>query len=85
LPQFLGAPGALSEEREHLVGGEVDREGAEPDLETGIGGMSCGDAQTPRVVSGNADGIAVQLTGNYCNVTPDRIGGERPAREFFPR
>jgi len=76
VPNDFGALGAVGEEREQPVGGKVDGERGEPDLQAGVGGVPGGDAEPFGIAAGDAHGVAVQLTGDHRHVVPGRIGSE---------
>jgi hypothetical protein len=75
--QSLGAFGAVTENVEQLVGGQVAGERGEPNLQVGRGRMFGGDFQPFRVAAGDADGCAMQVVADDAHLPIHGPGIER--------
>jgi hypothetical protein len=74
--QPLGVVGAAGEEVEQLVGGQVGREGREPDLQPGRRRGAGGGLEPLQVAAGDPDGVAVQVVVDDAQLAGDDLGVE---------
>jgi len=77
LPESLGTLGAVGEQRQHVVGGQAERVGREPDLQTELGGQGRGQLQPAGVAAHDADRVAVQVVADDAQLTPGGLGIEK--------
>jgi hypothetical protein len=61
LAKSYGALGAILEQLEHFLAGQVVRKRAQPNFETRFGGVCPGDLQPVRISSAHTDSVAMQV------------------------
>jgi hypothetical protein len=75
-PEPLRALGAVGEQRQQLVGGQLKRIRREPDLQAEIGGVGRGELQPLRITAHDADRVAVQVVADDLQLALDHLGVE---------
>jgi hypothetical protein len=76
LPQPLRPPGAVGEQHEELIGGQLERAGREPHLQPQLGGAAGGEFQPLRITAGDLDRVAVQVITDNGQLPPDHLAVE---------
>jgi hypothetical protein len=72
-PELLRALGAVGEQRQQLVGGQLQRIRRKPDLQAEIGGVGRGELQPFRITAHDADRVAVQVVAEDLQLALDHL------------
>ena len=73
LPEPLGPLGAVGEQRQHLVGGQLQRVRREPDLQAQVGGERRRQLQPLGIAADDADRVAVQVVTDDAQLALDDL------------